>query len=37
MDLGANKHYICGACTVDIDRDLNGAVNIYKKFCGLFI
>jgi IS605 OrfB family transposase len=32
-DLGNNKVYNCNACNLVIDRDVNGARNIYMKAC----
>ena len=29
--LGANKIYICAKCKLEIDRDINAAINIYKN------
>jgi len=31
-DLGSAKLYRCEECNINIDRDVNGAINIYKKF-----
>lgn len=31
-DLGSSKVYECSSCHLKIDRDVNGAINIYKKF-----
>ena len=32
-DLGSNKTYNCNVCLLNLDRDLNGARNIYFKSC----
>ena len=31
-NLGGNKQFVCPACGLDIGRDVNGAMNILKKF-----
>ena len=31
VDLGGNKKYNCNNCLVEMDRDINGARNIYIK------
>lgn len=31
MDLGGNKQYDCEKCGLSIDRDVNGAKNIFAK------
>lgn len=30
-DLGANKIYLCKECNLNINRDVNAAINIYKR------
>lgn len=32
MNLGASKEFHCKKCSLDIDRDINGARNIFLKF-----
>ena len=30
-NLGSNKIYKCKKCKIEIDRDINASINIYKK------
>jgi len=34
-ELGSSKSYKCSKCHLEIDRDVNGARNIYLKNIGL--
>ena len=34
--LGAKKYFCCHNCTLTLNRDVNGALNIFKKTIGLF-
>jgi hypothetical protein len=36
-DLGAAKRYICDKCGYDVDRDVNGAMNILRRALGLLL
>jgi len=33
-NLGSSKHFKCSKCGLEIDRDINGARNIYLKTIG---